>query len=101
MVIGPSVGSRRMGSSPVSVIFTATISLLNAYSRKANGAQPRRARSAPANGAAQTALLHTLNAQTPTPVPDLGSIHILINHFPVILTIVGTACALLGLFVPK
>jgi uncharacterized membrane protein len=34
-------------------------------------------------------------------VPDLGSLHVLINHFPVILTIVGTACALLGLFVRK
>jgi uncharacterized membrane protein len=34
-------------------------------------------------------------------VPELGSLHILINHFPVILTIVGTACALLGLVVPK
>lgn len=34
-------------------------------------------------------------------MPDLGSLHILINHFPVILTIVGTAVALLALFVRK
>jgi uncharacterized membrane protein len=34
-------------------------------------------------------------------VPDLGSLHVLINHFPVILTIVGTAVALLALIVRK
>lgn len=34
-----------------------------------------------------------------THVPDLGSLHILINHFPVILTIVGTAALLLAMIV--
>ena len=32
-------------------------------------------------------------------MPDLGSLHILINHFPVILTIVGTAALLLAMIV--
>ena len=34
-------------------------------------------------------------------MPDLASIHVLINHFPVILTIVGTAATLLALVVRK
>jgi uncharacterized membrane protein len=34
-------------------------------------------------------------------VPDLGSFHILINHFPVILTVVGAAVAVLALFISK
>ena len=34
-------------------------------------------------------------------MPDLGSLHILINHFPVILTIVGTAVTVLALIVRK
>jgi uncharacterized membrane protein len=42
-----------------------------------------------------------VNAQSPTPVPDIGGFHILINHFPVILTIVGTAAAVLALIVRK
>lgn len=32
-------------------------------------------------------------------MPELGSIHILINHFPVILTIIGTAAVLLAMIV--
>lgn len=43
-----------------------------------------------------------VNAQLPTPVPtSLGDLHLLINHFPVILTVVGAAFALLALFVKK
>ena len=42
-----------------------------------------------------------VNAQPPRPVPDIGSFHILINHFPVILTVVGAAVALLALIVRK
>ena len=34
-------------------------------------------------------------------MPDLGSIHILINHFPVILTVVGAFFAIVALFVRK
>jgi uncharacterized membrane protein len=34
-------------------------------------------------------------------VPELGSLHILINHFPVILTIVGAFFAIVALFVRK
>ena len=34
-------------------------------------------------------------------MPDIGGLHILINHFPVILTVVGTAVAVLALFVGK
>ena len=34
-------------------------------------------------------------------MPDIGGFHILINHFPVILTIVGTAAAVLALIVRK
>ena len=42
-----------------------------------------------------------VNAKPPTPVPDIGGLHILINHFPVILTVVGTAVAVLALFARK
>jgi len=42
-----------------------------------------------------------VNAQPHTPVPELGSLHILINHFPVILTVVGAAVAVLALFMRK
>src|SRR3954471_21308033 len=42
-----------------------------------------------------------VNAQPRPPVPDLGSLHILINHFPIILTLLGTAAAVLALFVSK
>jgi len=42
-----------------------------------------------------------VNAQPRPLVPDLGSLHILINHFPVILTVVGAAVAVLALFVPR
>lgn len=42
-----------------------------------------------------------VNAQPPTPVPAIADLHVLINHFPVILTVVGTAFALLALFVGK
>ena len=34
-------------------------------------------------------------------MPELGSLHILINHFPVVLTVVGAAIAVLALFVRK
>ena len=42
-----------------------------------------------------------VNAQPHSPVPAIADLHVLINHFPVILTIVGTAFALLALFVGK
>ena len=42
-----------------------------------------------------------VNAQPRPPVPDLGSLHILINHFPVMLTVVGAAVAVLALFARK
>ena len=42
-----------------------------------------------------------MNAQPHRPVPAIGDIHVLINHFPVILTVVGAAVAVLALFVRK
>ena len=42
-----------------------------------------------------------VNVKPRSAVPDLGSFHILINHFPVILTIVGAAVAVLALFIGK
>ncbi len=43
-----------------------------------------------------------VNAQPRTPVPtSLGDLHLLINHFPVILTVVGTAMAVLALITRK
>lgn len=42
-----------------------------------------------------------MNVQPRPPVPELGSLHILINHFPVILTVVGAFFAIVALFVRK
>lgn len=42
-----------------------------------------------------------MNAQPRPPVPEIGSLHILINHFPVILTVVGAFFAIVALFVRK